>query len=79
MVSRGTHDREDDNRFARVRGPSPTLSIVIASASEAIQSFHEKILDCFVAFAPRNDGIYAPPVMRGFGPRIHVLLFLYSR
>jgi hypothetical protein len=29
--------------------------IVIASASEAIQG-HEKILDCFIASAPRNDG-----------------------
>jgi hypothetical protein len=29
--------------------------IVIASVSEAIQS-RELELDCFVAFAPRNDG-----------------------
>jgi hypothetical protein len=36
-----------------------TLFGVIASVSEAIQNYW-KTLDCFVAFAPRNDGLIAP-------------------
>jgi hypothetical protein len=44
----------------RLRRPNDRLreaiqTHVIASASEAIQS-PSKTLDCFVAFAPRNDG-----------------------
>src|SRR5262249_33632008 len=39
----------------RREGPSP--SAVIASASEAIQTISAtRFLDCFVAYAPRNDG-----------------------
>src|SRR5581483_3613467 len=45
-----------------LRATAKQSRAVIASDSEAIQSRHSKILDCFVASAPRNDSLISRPM-----------------
>src|SRR5581483_12191578 len=45
-----------------LRATAKQSRAVIASDSEAIQSRRSKILDCFVASAPRNDGLISRPM-----------------
>ena len=52
-LGEGTMDNSGVTRRGDVRA---WLMRVIASESEAIQSHSRKTRDCFVAYAPRNDG-----------------------